>query len=235
LDPDLADANAAESIVSDMRKASYFVSSIKHGKRKKKAPAPFITSTLQQDASRKLGFSARKTMRIAQQLYEGIELDGQGTRGLITYMRTDSTNISPVAINEVRGYIKQRFGEDYLPEKPLTYKTRSRSAQEAHEAVRPTSIKRGPRNIKQFLSRDQFRLYQLIWERFVASQINPAIYETLAVEVEGKGNDHEYLLRASGRQLAFPGYLVIYEEGKDEDRKNGQEGDSKNIPIEDIK
>jgi len=235
VDPDLPEVKITESIVSDMHKASYFVRSIKHGTRQKKAPAPFITSTLQQDASRKLGFSARKTMRIAQQLYEGVELDGQGTRGLITYMRTDSTNISQVALKEVRGYIKQRFGEEYLPDKPLRYKTRSRSAQEAHEAVRPTSIKRGPRNIKQFLSRDQFRLYQLIWERFVASQINPAVYKTLAVEVQGTGDDHEYLLRASGSQLVFPGFRVIYEEGKDEDRKNEQEGDSKRIPIDDIK
>ncbi len=168
---------------------------------------------------------------MAQQLYEGVELDGEGTQGLITYMRTDSTNISDIALNETRSFIKDRYGDGFLPATPPTYKTRTQSAQEAHEAVRPTSVLRQPKAIKKYLSRDQFRLYQLIWQRFVASQMNPAIYKTLSVEVIGKGNaGNEYLLRASGSQLEFPGFLVVYEEGKDEDQKEDEEGDSAKIP-----
>jgi len=145
-----------------MRQANYTVESIKHGTRKRNPSAPFITSTLQQDASRQLGFSAKKTMAVAQQLYEGMELDGEGTTGLITYMRTDSTNISEGALKEVRQYIDDHYGKDFLPNEPPKYKTRTQSAQEAHEAIRPTSVLRRPKAIKQFLTRDQFRLYQLI-------------------------------------------------------------------------
>jgi len=234
-DPELGSASVVEPLLKDMHKAIYTVDSIKHGKRKRNPSAPFITSTLQQDASRKLGFSARKTMAVAQQLYEGIELDGQGTSGLITYMRTDSTNISAIALKEVRGYIKAQYGDDYLPDKPPVYKTRSQSAQEAHEAIRPTSIHRLPKSIKPYLSRDQFKLYQLIWQRFIASQMTPAVYNTLAVEIIGKGEEDQYLLRASGSQLAFPGFLYIYEEGKDEDKTEEDEADSDRIPIDDIK
>jgi DNA topoisomerase I len=233
--PGLSNQDIVDVILADMHKAVYTVDSIKNGKRRRKPSAPFITSTLQQDASRKLGFTARKTMSVAQQLYEGMELDGEGTQGLITYMRTDSTNISDLALNEVRNFIKERYGEGLLPEVPPTYKTRTQSAQEAHEAIRPTSVLRQPKAIKKYLSRDQFRLYQLIWQRFVASQMNPAIYKTLSVEVIGKGEDNEYLLRASGSQLEFPGFLVVYEEGKDEDQAEEEEGDSDRIPIDDIK
>ncbi|MEA3326625.1 MAG: type I DNA topoisomerase [Chloroflexota bacterium] len=235
VDPDLSNSDVTDAIIEDMHKSSYFVRSIKHGTRRRKPSAPFITSTLQQDASRKLGFTARKTMRIAQQLYEGMELDGQGTAGLITYMRTDSTNISKIALKEVREFVKRRYGEGYLPAKASKYKTRTRSAQEAHEAVRPTSVLREPKSIKKYLSGDQFRLYQLIWKRFVSSQMMPALYKTLAIEIQGNGDDHVYLLRASGSQLQFPGFLTIYEEGKDEDQKEEQEGDSARIPIVDIK
>ena len=235
VDPDLSNAGVTDLILTDMHKSSYFVSAIKHGKRRRKPSAPFITSTLQQDSSRKLGFTARKTMRIAQQLYEGMELDGQGTAGLITYVRTDSTNISAVALKEVRDFIKQRFGDGYLPVNAPKYKTRTRSAQEAHEAIRPTSVLREPKTIKKFLSRDQYRLYQLIWQRFVASQMKPALYKTLAVEIQGNCEDHAYLLRASGSQLEFPGFLTVYEEGKDEDQNEEQDGDSTSIPIGDIK
>ena len=240
-EPQLGSESDVEPILENMRQANYTVDSIKHGKRRRNPSAPFITSTLQQDASRKLGFSARKTMAVAQQLYEGIELDGEGTSGLITYMRTDSTNISAVALQEVRGYIKNHYGDEYLPEKPPVYKTRSQSAQEAHEAIRPTSIERLPKSIKQFLTRDQFKLYQLIWQRFIASQMTPAIYKTLAVEIIGrcdaddkKDAGDQYLLRASGSQLEFPGFLYIYEEGKDEDQAEEDEADSDRIPVDDI-
>ena len=233
--PELPTQDVVDAIVADMRKSVYTVSSVKEGKRRRNPSAPFITSTMQQDASRKLGFTARKTMSIAQQLYEGVELDGEGTQGLITYMRTDSTHISDIALNETRGFIKERYGEGFLPDEPPTYKTRTQSAQEAHEAVRPTSVLRQPKAIKKYLSRDQYRLYQLIWQRFVASQMNPAIYKTLSVEVIGKGEeDAEYLLRASGSQLDFPGFLVVYEEGKDEDQTEEAESDSAKIPVDDI-
>jgi DNA topoisomerase I len=174
-------------------------------------------------------------MAVAQQLYEGIELDGQGTTGLITYMRTDSTNISNEARNEVRNYIKTQYGDSFLPETPPHYKTRTQSAQEAHEAIRPTSIYRLPKSIKQYLTRDQFKLYQLIWQRFIASQMTPAVYKTLAVEIVGQGQKDQYLLRATGSQLEFQGFLYIYEEGKDEDLADEEDGDSDRIPVDDIK
>ncbi len=234
-DPELGNENIVNEILDDLRKAAYTVGSIKHGERRRNSSAPFITSTLQQDASRKLGFTARKTMAVAQQLYEGMELDGQGTTGLITYMRTDSTNISDVAVKEARNFIKEKYGNEYIPKKPPKYKTRTQSAQEAHEAIRPTSVMRKPKVIKKYLSRDQFRLYRLIWQRFVASQMKAAIYKTLSVEINGKGDSNEYLLRASGSQLVFPGFLVVYEMGKDEDQIEVEEADSDTIPIEEIK
>jgi len=234
-DPELGSEAVVQAILEDMRKTIFMVESIKHGKRRRNSAAPFITSTLQQDASRKLGFTARKAMAIAQQLYEGVELDGEGITGLITYMRTDSTHISDVAMKEVRDFIVKRYGDDFLPDEPPTYKTRTQSAQEAHEAIRPTSVLRQPKAIKKYLSRDQYRMYQLIWQRFVASQMMPAVYKTLSVEVLGKGDDNEYLLRASGSQLEFPGFLIVYEEGKDEDQTEEEEADSDTIPIDDIK
>ncbi len=235
-DPDLGSEDVVNPILADMEKTSFIVDSIKRGQRRRRPSAPFITSTMQQEASRKLGFTARKTMSVAQQLYEGVELDGEGTQGLITYMRTDSTNISEVALKEVRDFIKARYGDGFLPEVPPKYKTRTQSAQEAHEAVRPTSVMRQPKAIKKYLTRDQYRLYQLIWQRFVASQMMPAVYNTLSVEILGQGDLHEsYLLRASGRQLDFPGYLIVYEEAKDEDQTEEDEGDSDRIPIDDIK
>lgn len=234
-DPVLGNEAEVNAVLDEMRQAIYTVDKIKRGKRRRNPSAPFITSTMQQDASRKLGFTARKTMSIAQQLYEGVELDGEGTQGLITYMRTDSTHISELALNEVREFITKRYGDGYLPEEPPTYKTRTQSAQEAHEAIRPTSVLRQPKAIKKYLSRDQYRLYQLIWQRFVASQMNPAVYKTLSVEVVGEHEQKAFLLRASGSQLDFPGFLIVYEEGKDEDDTAEEEGDSDRIPIDDIK
>jgi DNA topoisomerase-1 len=234
-DPNLGNQDDTEVILEEMRRSSYLVDSIKRGQRRRFPSAPFITSTLQQDASRSLGFTAKKTMSVAQQLYEGVELDGEGISGLITYMRTDSTQISEVAIKEVRSYISKSFGKGFLPDTPSKYKTRAQSAQEAHEAIRPTSVLRQPKSIKRYLTRDQFRLYELIWKRFVASQMNPALYKTLSVEVVGNNGQNKYLLRASGSQLEFPGFLVLYEEGKDEDQVAEEEGDSDRIPIDDIK
>jgi DNA topoisomerase-1 len=233
-DPDLPNQKNVEAILDDMRDSAYSIDSITHGKRRRNPSAPFITSTLQQDASRKLGFTAKKTMSVAQQLYEGVELDGEGVSGLITYMRTDSTQISAVASKEVRKFIKNRYGDNFVPKRPPYYKTRTQSAQEAHEAIRPTSVLRQPDKMKKYLTRDQFKLYQLIWQRFVASQMEPAVYKTLAVEIVGDGKENNYLLRASGSQIEFLGFLVVYEEGKDEDQVEEEERDSDRIPINEL-
>ena len=174
-DLDFPNEDSITNILGDMETADYVIDKIKRGVRRRKPSAPFITSTLQQESSRKLGFTAKKTMAIAQQLYEGLDIGESGTTGLITYMRTDSTQISDVARKEVRDFIKQKYGEEFLPEAPIKHKTRAVVAQEAHEAVRPTSTLRIPANIKQYLGRDQFRLYQLIWQRFVASQMENAV------------------------------------------------------------
>jgi DNA topoisomerase-1 len=221
-DPILTEENVIKPILSDMESASYIISKLKKGERKRNPSAPFTTSTLQQEASRKLGYTARRTMSIAQQLYEGIDL-GQGSVGLITYMRTDSTNVAEIAQAEARDFISNRYGSSFHPDEPPKYKTKSRGAQEAHEAIRPTSVLRQPESIKEFLNRDQFRLYQIIWQRFVASQMSPAVYDTVSVEVIGKSELHEYTLRASGSTTKFPGFLIVYEETREEDQENGEE------------
>lgn len=230
-EPSLARKEDVDEILDDLEKAAYEISKIKKGERKRNPSAPFITSTLQQQAARALHFRARRTMMVAQQLYEGIALDREGQTGLITYMRTDSTNVSPVALTEVRQYIRNQFGESFLPSSPRMYRTRAAVAQEAHEAIRPTSVNRTPEKMKAFLSRDQYKLYQLIWKRFVASQMANAVYDTVSIQIDGKGLQHAYLLRASGSRVKFPGFLTLYEDVKDEDSKSAE----KNIQIpEDI-
>jgi DNA topoisomerase-1 len=214
-----------------MEKAEYVVTRVKRGERRRKPSAPFITSTLQQEASRKLGYTAKRTMGLAQGLYEGLDVGEGGTTGLITYMRTDSINIAEVAREEARTYIAKRYGNDFLPAKPPEYKTRAVGAQEAHEAIRPTSVGREPEKVKPFLEPAMFKLYQLIWQRFVASQMESAVYDTLSVDVTGKGSDHAYTLRAAGSSVKFPGFLVVYEEAKDEDAKPGGEEDEMNVRI----
>ena len=229
-DPELGSEAVVTPLLIDMEKAPYVVTRVKRGERRRKPSAPFTTSTLQQEASRKLGFTAKRTMGLAQGLYEGQDIGEGGTTGLITYMRTDSTNIAEVALAEVRGYIGQRYGQDFLPEKPIEYKTKSKGAQEAHEAVRPTSSLRDPEKVKPFLEPAMFKLYQLIWQRFVACQMESAVYDTLSVDVTGTGSDHVYLFRASGSAVKFPGYLIVYEEAKNEDKKS-EEDDEMNVRI----
>ncbi len=218
-DPVLPNEAETQAVVTDMQTAVYAVTTVKRGQRKRRPSAPFTTSTMQQEASRRLGFTARRTMAVAQQLYEGVDVGNGGSTGLITYMRTDSTNISPLAQKEARAYIAERFGKEFVPAKPPFYRTRAQRAQEAHEAIRPTSVLRTPEKVKQYLSRDQYRLYRLIWQRFVASQMEAAVYDTLSVQIEGKSAQHTYRLRASGSSVRFPGFLVLYEEAKDEDSK----------------
>ncbi|MBN1439596.1 MAG: type I DNA topoisomerase [Anaerolineales bacterium] len=221
----------AASMAADLEKASYLAARVRRGIRKRNPSAPFTTSTLQQEASRKLGFSPKKTMAIAQQLYEGVELDSQGMTGLITYMRTDSTQVAEVAQQEAREWIAEKFGKEFLPAEPPQYRTRSRSAQEAHEAIRPTSVLRQPKALQEYLSRDQNRLYGLIWQRFLASQMAPAQFDTVQVDVEASGA-RKYLLRASGAMLRFQGFLAVYEEAKDEDQEAEEEAQATLPPLE---
>ncbi|NOK85748.1 MAG: DNA topoisomerase IA [Chloroflexi bacterium AL-W] len=204
-----------------LKDSIYQVDSVKRGTRQRRPSAPFTTSTLQQEASRRFGFNARRTMRTAQQLYEGIEIGGEGTVGLITYMRTDSTSVSEQAQQETRDYVTQRFDKDHIPAKPPIYKTKAKGAQEAHEAIRPTRVIREPSKLKDYLNRDQMKLYTLIWERFVASQMASAIYNTLRIEIRAgrTSADSPYLFRVSGSTILFRGFMAIYEETRDEDEQ----------------
>ena len=228
-DPKFGKEEQVKPVLADMEASTYTISKIKRGERRRTSSAPFITSTLQQEASRKLGYTARRTMALAQQLYEGIDL-GDGAIGLITYMRTDSTNVSELAQAEARQFISERYGAGFLPKEPPKFKTKVAGAQEAHEAIRPTSVLRQPESIKEFLNRDQFRLYQLVWQRFVASQMTAAVFDTLSVEVTGKSAGHEYLLRASGSTVKFAGFMIVYEEAKDEDQAPSEEEAEARIP-----
>ncbi len=218
----LGSEGGVQPILDELERSTYAVDSVKRGQRRRNPYAPYTTSTMQQEASRKINFTARKTMGVAQSLYEGVKLGDQGEMGLITYMRTDSTNVSAQAQTEAAAYITAEHGVNFLPETPNVYGKKSKNAQEAHEAIRPTSIMRTPSEMKQYLTKDQYKLYGLIWRRFVASQMAPAVYDTMRVEVlagpEGTSNgDRPYLFRASGSILRFPGFLSVYEESFDED------------------
>lgn len=221
--PDLGSEEAVGPLLEDMQQAAYQVARVRRGSRTRRPSAPFITSTLQQDASRRLGFRARRTMRVAQQLYEGIELGTGEPEGLITYMRTDSTQVAGQAQAEARALIRSLYGERFVPEKPPVYRTRARRPQEAHEAIRPTSSSRRPDSIKGFLTAEQYKLYDLIWRRFVASQMSPAEYDTLAIEVEGFSSSHRYHLRVSASSLRFRGFLEVYEEREPEPGKSEEQ------------
>ena len=208
---ELTSQEQTEAILKKVEKADFRITSVKYGERRKYPAAPFTTSNLQQEASRKLGFTTQKTMQIAQQLYEGVDLEGVGTQGLVTYIRTDSTRVSDEIIVDVRERIQDQYGANYLPEQPNVYKSR-KSAQDAHEAIRPTDLTYRPEAIKQSLSRDQMRLYKLIYNRFIASQMTPAIYDTMAAEVEGG----DVTFRFNGQKMRFPGFTAVYEEVLDD-------------------
>jgi DNA topoisomerase-1 len=213
---DEASTRAAESAIAAAAGGFLRVAAVDKSQRKRNPAAPFITSTLQQEASRKLGFSAQKTMMIAQKLYEGIDT-GEGATGLITYMRTDSVTLANEALAEIREMIASRFGAENLPESPRLYKTKARNAQEAHEAIRPTLAAKAPEDIKSHLDHDQFRLYELIWRRTIASQMNPAVYDTVALDlVPQNGKAEEIVLRATGSVLVSPGFIAVYLEGEDD-------------------
>lgn len=202
-----------DKILKELEGAEFKVFDIKKGERIKKSPMPFITSTLQQEASKLLNFSTQKTMRLAQQLYEGVELKGQGTVGVITYLRTDSTRVSDEAIMASKKYITENYGAEYAAD-VVTEKKKEQKIQDAHEAIRPTDINNTPTDIKESLSRDQFKLYQLIWKRFVASRMTPAKYETTSIKIDANG--HKFTVAAS--KLAFDGYMSVYKE--EEDKKS---------------
>jgi DNA topoisomerase I len=221
----------AEVVVADLDGARYLVSRVQQREKRRSAAPPFITSTLQQEAGRKLGFTAKRTMAVAQQLYEGVDIGGdEGTVGLITYMRTDSTNVAQEAQAEARELIRSRYGADYVPAKPPAYKTKAKGAQEAHEAIRPSSARRVPENLRRALSSDQFRLYDLIWKRFVASQMAPAVFDSTTVDIAAGRNvgpqnleGAPYTFRATGSVLKFPGFLAVYNVSLDE----GEEDEDK--------
>jgi DNA topoisomerase I len=205
----------ASAHVEAIRSAgTYTVKAVRKREQRQNPPRPFITSTLQQESARKLGFSARKTMVLAQQLYEGVELGPEGQVGLITYMRTDSVHLAPAAIKEVREMIADRYGDQYLPEKPKTYRSK-KGAQEAHEAIRPTHAARHPDDISSYLEPDQLKLYRLIWERTIACQMTQALFDQTSVDISA-GN---HLLRATGRVMIFDGFLVVYREGRDDEEE----------------
>jgi DNA topoisomerase-1 len=208
---EIGDETTAHKLATAIAKEDFRVSSLVRKEKKRNPAAPFTTSTLQQEASRKLGFSARKTMSTAQKLYEGIDI-GQGSVGLITYMRTDSVALSTVATNEAREVISRRFGQEYALHQPRVYKSKAKNAQEAHEAIRPTTIADTPEKIKSFLSSDQFRLYQLIWTRTVASQMAAAVLEATTVDLAA---GERFTFRASGQVIRFPGFMKLYIEGTD--------------------
>ncbi len=205
----------ADEALAALKGASFTVADIKKGEKSRHAPAPFTTSNLQQEASRKLGFTGKRTMLVAQQLYEGVEVKGRGAVGLVTYIRTDSVRIASEALTSVREHIQKHYGEKYVPEKPNFYKGR-KGAQDAHEAIRPTYVELTPASIKDSLTPEQFKLYKLIYERFLACQMPPAIYETLAATIDTSAG---YGFKTAGSRLIFDGYMAVYVEGRDDDAK----------------
>jgi DNA topoisomerase I len=222
----ISNEGQAREIVAEAEGQSYVVADVATKERRRNPVPPFITSKLQQEASRKLSFPVKKTMMVAQKLYEGVELGAEGAVGLITYMRTDSTRVSDAALNEVRGFIGSQFGAAYLPEKPVFYRSK-KDAQDAHEAVRPTDVSRTPESVERYLSRDEFRLYKLIWQRFVASQMTAAVYDQTTIDIEAG----RFLFRATGSVLKFDGFLKVYEEGRDEKAADEDEEAARKLPL----
>ena len=224
------DEARAKELAADAKTQAYLVEKVQKRERKQKPVPPFITSTLQQEASRKLRFVAKRTMFIAQQLYEGLEIGSEGSIGLITYMRTDSTRVAQEALQAARAYIKTTFGEEYLPNRAVNYQTK-KGAQDAHEAIRPTLPLQSPADLKPYLSNDQFRLYELIWMRFIASQMNPAIFDGTTIDIQAG----TYLFRSTGSVMKFQGFRRVYMEGKDDPATDERESDGEDVNLPDVK
>ena len=218
----LSDAEQANEAKARVEKGGFVIRSVKRGERRKHPAAPFTTSNLQQEASRKLGFTTAKTMQVAQQLYEGVDIEGRGTLGLISYIRTDSVRLSDEAVAAAREMIAERYGEQFVPEKPNVYKGR-KSAQDAHEAIRPTNLELRPEDIKASLTKDQYNLYRLVYLRFVACQMADALYETQQIEI---ASDSGVVLRSSAERLKFAGFTAVYEEGTDDAPNQDEHGSS---------
>lgn len=227
---EIPDQARALALGDELGVASYIVGDVRKKGSQRQPSAPFITSTLQQEAHRRLGFSAKRTMAVAQQLYEGLRLGAQGTVGLITYMRTDSTHVAASAVEEVRALIRSRYGSSYLPASAGRFGKKSPGAQEAHEAIRPTSVNREPEQIKGFLTNDQTRLYGLIWRRMVSSQMSNALIETTTIDVKAFGcpSGSQYLLRATSSEATFPGFLAVFAPDREAQEKEGK-------PLPDLK
>ncbi|MFC1526744.1 type I DNA topoisomerase, partial [Candidatus Latescibacterota bacterium] len=212
----IPDEETSKELTAALEQAAYSVKDVKHREQRRRPSPPFITSTLQQDAARRLRYTVKRTMAVAQQLYEGIDIDGE-TRGLITYMRTDSVRVADEAIVEVREQIGEMYGAEYVPDKPNAYRTK-KGAQDAHEAIRPTSVALHPDKVRDLLNADQAKLYDLIWKRFVASQMMPHVLSTTSIDIEAG----ELLLRATGSWTKFPGFSLLYTESKeDEEEEEG--------------
>lgn len=229
--PDISTKASSDEIIGDLDSSKFSVSSYETKESRRRPAAPFITSTLQQEASRRLRYSASRTMTLAQQLYEGIESSGADQTGLITYMRTDSTNVAASALSETATYINDKYGAGYIPETPRVYSKRVRGAQEAHEAIRPTSIFRTPASLRSSLNGDQFRLYDLIWKRMVASQMTDALYDRTVIDVSASGvhSGREFGFRATGLVPTFDGFRILYTEGRDD--VDDSEEDERGLPI----
>jgi DNA topoisomerase I len=219
------DEAKAAAIVSEAQQQSFVVSDVTTKERKRNPVPPFITSKLQQEASRKLGFAVKKTMMLAQKLYEGVELGAEGSVGLITYMRTDSTRVSETALNEVRDFIQTQYGNDYLPAKATHYRSK-KDAQDAHEAIRPSDVSRTPDALAQYLNKEELKLYRLIWQRFVASQMTPAVFDQTTIDIQAG----RFLFRATGSVQKFDGFLKIYQEGRDEKTEDEEEAE-RSLPL----
>jgi DNA topoisomerase-1 len=221
----IADQTKADQIVAEAQQQSFVVTDVTTKERKRNPVPPFITSKLQQEASRKLGFAVKKTMMIAQKLYEGVELGDEGSVGLITYMRTDSTRVSDAALGEVRDYVNQQYGADYLPEKAVYYRSK-KDAQDAHEAIRPTEVARTPDSLAKYLKPEELKLYRLIWQRFVASQMMPAVFDQTTIDIQAG----RFIFRATGSVQKFDGFLKIYQEGRDEKAEDDDEAE-RSLPL----
>ncbi|HLH19167.1 MAG TPA: type I DNA topoisomerase [Bryobacteraceae bacterium] len=220
---EIANQQASDEVLAALEGVDYVVKSVGRREKRRNPVAPFITSTLQQESSRKLRFSVKRTMMLAQRLYEGVEIGKEGAVGLITYMRTDSTRISEDAIRDVRDFIAERYGKEFLPETANVYKSK-KEAQDAHEAIRPTSMAFTPEVVAKYLAEDEMKLYRLIWNRFVACQMVPAVYDQTTIDVSAKGkNGVDYLFRATGSVLKFEGFLKVYQEGKDQPDEDDEE------------
>src|SRR5215813_9625746 len=220
----IGDQDKADEIVAEAKRQSFVVSDVTTKERKRNPVPPFITSKLQQEASRKLGFAVKRAMMIAQHLYEGVEIGSEGSVGLITYMRTDSTRVSEAALGEVRGFIQTQYGANYLPEKAVHYRSK-KDAQDAHEAIRPTDVTRTPDSLASYLKPEELKLYRLIWQRFVASQMMPAVFDQTTIDIQAG----RFTFRATGSVLKFDGFLKVYQEGRDEKAEDDE--DERTLPL----